>query len=297
MNTQTASPTDVGWAQPPATSRTRSFVARHPIVVLMLIFNIFGQAFVLGPTVILGDRAPNLEVLQSIGLVLFLLLPALLLTRLSQGSDGLRALLRAMTRFRVHPAWLVLPLVAVPVGELLVNLSLPRSTTWSPGTIAAAYVTGFLPALLIQFVTTNWWEETVWAGVVQAPLQERYGPLLGLLLATPWFALEHVFFTVGGTLADGLRFMAMLTVAVFFVRACFGWIYQRTGSLALTGLVHASSNAAVAGLAGRLYHGSADGIVILAVLGLVALVATRGRLGWPARHAPNLTATQGERHA
>ena len=260
--------------------RVRRLAQRHPLVVLMLVFNVLGQAFVLVPTLTLGERAPNLELLQSIGLLAFLLLPGLVLVRLSDGPDALRALLRGVVRFRVHPLWYLLPLVAVPAAVLLVNVSLPHVAPLDARTVGAAYVQGFLPALVIQFVTTNWWEETVWTGVVQAPLQQRFGPVRGVLLTTPWFALEHVFLTLGGTLADGLALMGLLTVSLFFVRAGFGWVHRRTGSLALVGLVHAASNAAVLGMATRLYAGPADSVVALAVFGILALLLSRGRLGW-----------------
>ena len=259
----------------------RGFAVRHPLVVLILIFNVFGQAAVLVPTIVMGARAPDLGVLQSGALIVFLLLPALVLVRLSRGPDAVRRLLRDVVAYRVNPLWYLLPLVVVPAGVLLANLFLPRSAPLTLSAVVTAYVAGFLPGLVVQFVSTNWWEETVWTGVVQSPLQQRFGPLRGLLLTTPLFALEHVFLTLGKSLVEALTVMALLTVSIFFVRAGFGWIYRRTGSLALVGLIHASSNAAVLGLAGRLFDGPADGVLALAVFGLVALVLTRGRLGWP----------------
>lgn len=159
-------------------------------------------------------------------------------------------------------------------------MSLPHVTPLDARTVGAAYVLGFLPALLIQFVTTNWWEETVWTGVVQTPLQQRFGPVRGVLLTTPLFALEHVFLTLGRSLGDGLVLMGLLTVLVFFVRAGFGWVHRQTGSLALVGLVHAASNAAVLGMATRLYAGPADSVVALAAFGIPALLLSRGRPGW-----------------
>ncbi|HEX9999241.1 MAG TPA: hypothetical protein VGB74_02210, partial [Actinoplanes sp.] len=57
------------------------------------------------------------------------------------------------------------------------------------------------------------------------------------------------------------------------------WLYNRTGSVALVGLTHAAANAIGATLIPRLYHQSGDGILPLAILGLLALAITRGRLG------------------
>lgn len=267
---------------PSTLTRTRRFAGRHPLLTLMLLFNTFGQALVIVPTLVWRDRAPALEVLQCLSLVLFLFLPALVLVRLSRGSEELRVLLRRMVSFRVPVRWYAVPLLVVPTGVFLVNSSLPHDQPIDVQRVAVAYLTGFLPALLVQFVTTNWWEETVWTGVVQEPLQARLGPVLGVLATTPLFALEHAFLTLGSTVGEALVLMAVLTVALVFVRCAFGWVFRRTGSLALVGLVHGASNAAALGLVSRLFPGSTpDGILVLVVLGLLALVATRGRLGWP----------------
>jgi membrane protease YdiL (CAAX protease family) len=76
-------------------------------------------------------------------------------------------------------------------------------------------------------------------------------------------------------------------------RALLAWVDNRTGSLFLVGLVHAAGNAAAggtdfgAGLLPRLYPDSSTGplhIVAFAVLGLVVIAATRGRLGTPRIH-------------
>lgn len=71
-------------------------------------------------------------------------------------------------------------------------------------------------------------------------------------------------------------------------RALPAWVANRTDSFFLVAMVHAATNAAPAGsilgtgLLDRLYPGArAGGLVIplMAVVGLVVIVATRGRLG------------------
>src|SRR3954453_7765873 len=46
--------------------------------------------------------------------LLFLLLPALVITRVARGASALRDLLGSMVRFRVGVGWYLLPLLAVP---------------------------------------------------------------------------------------------------------------------------------------------------------------------------------------
>jgi hypothetical protein len=42
--------------------------------------------------------------------------------------------------------------------------------------VLEAYVTAYLPALLFQFATTNWWEETVWMGFSKHPSNSGSAP-------------------------------------------------------------------------------------------------------------------------
>jgi hypothetical protein len=62
-------------------------------------------------------------------------------------------------------------------------------------------------------------------------------------------------------------------------RALLAWIYNRTGSIALVGLVHASTNAAGLALVPQLLGHPGGGGSALLVLGVIVIVATRSRLG------------------
>ena len=252
------------------------FVRRHPHTAFLLLFSTLGQAVAFVPVV--ARRVYGVEWDPDLFLIvptmLFLLMPTLLITQAAWGRDGLRALVRDVLRFRVPPTWYLLPLLVVPVGAAATTLSLPD------GAVAATYVTAWLPALAMQFLTTNWWEEMVWAGFFQAPLQERFGPMRAVLIATPFFALQHAALAFADrTVADGLVYLLILTVAVVPVRAFLAWVYNRTGSLAVVGLTHAALNAGVA--LAPLFAGPVDGVLPLVVLGLVVMAATRGRLGLP----------------
>jgi len=266
-----------------------SFVRRHPLLTLMLVFNTFGQALVFVPTVVrrIDGRELNLEVFQSVSLVLFLLLPALAITRFVHGPEALRDIGRSATRFTVPFGWYLVPLLLVPAGGVLFALSFREGR--SAVDLLPAYATGFLPSVAIQFLSTNWWEELVWMGVVQVPLQRRYGALKAVLLTTPLFALQHAVLYVDLPFTQALIQLGVLTLVIVLVRSFFAWQYNRTHSLALTGLIHASANAAAVGFAGVLAQ-PVQGPLILAILGLVLLLATRGRLGLPDRAVPDVSA-------
>jgi membrane protease YdiL (CAAX protease family) len=107
-----------------------------------------------------------------------------------------------------------------------------------------------------------------------------------VLLTTPFFALEQLSLVFGGTLSEGMIQFALILLVTLPTRALLTWVYNRTGSLALAGLVHAASNAAGLSLVPQLFHQAGGGGSALLLLGVIVIVATRGRLGWiPAKRS------------
>ena len=266
---------DASWRQ-----RVARFVRRHPMITFLAIFNTFGQAVAFAPLIVRSATGTELnrDLILIIPTLLFLLLPALVITRISRGPDGLRALLRSMVHFRIRWQWYLLPLVVMPAITLAATLSLPPEGL-NAQALMIAYLTAYLPALLFQFLTTNWWEETAWMGFVQAPLQQRLGFWKAVLITTPFFAIEHVSGMFDDTFAQGLIKLLILTVLVIPIRALLGWLYNRTGSIAFVGLVHAASNASALALVPALYHHTGDAGLPFLFLAIAAVAITRGRLG------------------
>jgi membrane protease YdiL (CAAX protease family) len=260
----------------------RGFVRRHPYVTFLLVFNTLGQAVAFVPVVAEKRYGTELdtELVLIVATLLFLLAPALVITRIARGGGALHDLIRAMLRFRTGAAWYLLPLVAVPVLTAVAALPAPPDLTARAALLA--YLTVYLPALLLQFGTTNWWEETVWMGFFQGPLQHRFGPLRAALITAPFFGLQHISLAFGGTFAQGVIQFGLILLITVPVRALLGWAYNRTGSLALVGLIHAASNAAGLSLVPHLWHQPGGGGLALLVLGLLVMAATQGRLGWTA---------------
>lgn len=266
-------------AEPSVRGRIAGVVRRRPLLTYLLVFNVLGQPFAFAP--LIADRVYGVslaaDLVLAVPAILFMGGAALLITRIAKGPAALRALIRSALRFDVPLRWYLLPFVVFPVITPLLEFRSPATLDWR--TLAAAYLTGFLPALAFNFLTTNLWEETGWQGLFQNTLQDRYGPWRAVLLTTPWFLLEHSFFAFRGTATEGAIWFTAFLIIVPPVRALMGWIYNRTGSIALVGLTHASTNAVSAGLMPVLFHGegSAGGAYLLP--GLLVLMLTRGRLG------------------
>ena len=94
---------------------------------------------------------------------------------------------------------------------------------------------------------------------------------------------------VDAGLVDGLVLLVVLTAVVVPFRMLTGWTVNRTASVFVVGLLHAAGDAAGGGsgfgpgLLASLYADSATSHSIhvfgIALIGLVVLAATRGRLG------------------
>ena len=268
-------------------------VRRRPIAAFLIWFFTVGQAFAFAPTLLDTALPPQWFI---IGSTLFgLLLPAVILTRIVDGPEGLarlgRRILLVRAPLRVYLVSLaVMPLLAL--GSAAVLLGPPEV---SGSAAAAALATSLLVGFAINFFLNNLWEEVAWMGFVQARLQDRHGAMRAALITAPLFALQHVAFLIGNDPATLAVILAAFTLVVVPYRAFNGWLYNRTGgSLFLVGVVHALSNAVgpgsglTEGYLRVLYPGDAElvgvlHIAALALLGVVVMAATRLRLGQASR--------------
>jgi len=266
---------------------TWALVRRHPVAVFLLWFFTVGQAIALVPVATnhwLGTDLASEPFLLGATYV-GLLLPVLVITALTEGAAGVRALLRRVAPRGVSPIWYAGVTIGVPLVMVAVWLAVSGQPQQPDG---SSLVLSHLLNLLVVLVTFNLWEEIAWTGFVQARLQSRHGAMVAATLTAPAFALGHISQVLEGSASTVLALVALLVVVCVPLRALMGWLYNRTGSVLLVGLGHAAANATAAGslvgpgLLDRLYPGDgAGGLVfpILGVMGLVAIAMTRGRLG------------------
>jgi membrane protease YdiL (CAAX protease family) len=270
-------------------------VRHHPIGAFLAWFFTVGWAPAFTPVV--ARHALRLDLPTPPFLVastfLGLLLPVVVITWLADGPEGVRALGRRVLPPRTPVGWYALALLATPALSLafaVVSLGPPAAT--GPA-LLAALASGLLLQTAVTLLTFNVWEETAWMGFVQARLQARHGALLAAVVTAPVFFLGHLAGLLESGSAQQVVDPLVVTVVVLF-RALLAWLYNRTGGLLLVGLAHAAVNAvdagswAGAGFLPRLYEGQdigSFGVLAGALIGLVVIAATRGRLGLPARPA------------
>ena len=262
-------------------------IRRHPVASFLVWSFPVGQAIAFQPVLARAwydvdlPTAPFVVGANLVGL----LLPAFVITRVVNGRAGVRALWKRAVRVRVPLRWYGLALVVVPMATTATAVALlgaPEGTGW---VLASALAAGLLVQLLVVFLTTNWAEEVAWTGFVQTRLQDRHGPVRAAVATGPLFALQHVSLAVGNPIA-----LVLLAVLAIPFRMLTGYMWNRTGNLLVLGLLHAAGNAAApgggfgGGFLRKLYPddamtAGAMHLLAFAVVGIVVLVATRGRLG------------------
>ena len=268
-------------------------VARHPVVSFMVIG--LGAGFLTAaiPPIAEAKILPfDLPMYGFLGGVLGVGLAAFLVTAALAGRDGVVDLAHRSVHWRVPVRWYLVALFTVPVGATLISLAIygPRALAspaggW-PRALAEVAVVFLLQLVLFQLP-----EEIGFTGFLQHHWQDRYHPMkLTLYVALLW-ALWHMpdHFAEEGwgvqQLIAAPVYFAIEFVSLFFARALFVWLYNRTGSsVLLVAIFHASFDAAISQLSFDVVPASntARLLIFSAVIVLAAttvIIATKGRLG------------------
>jgi membrane protease YdiL (CAAX protease family) len=264
-------------------------VRRRPVTAFLVWFFTVGQllAFlpVLGATN--GVELPT-EPFTMASTLVGLLLPALVIARVVDGPAAMRGLLRRATVIRLPSRWYAFVLAVVPLASLGIAAAVagPPEDTTLPA-LGLAYLLGLCLQAVVHLVTNNLWEEVAWTGFVQARLQSHSSAMTAAAMTGVVFALQHTALVVGGSPAGTVAVLLVLIVLALPYRALMGWLYNRTHSLLLVGAAHAAGDAVATGTVlgdgflSRLYGHNLGPLHLFAfaVLGVIVVLATKGRLG------------------
>jgi membrane protease YdiL (CAAX protease family) len=231
-----------------------SFITRHPVLTYFaLTFAISwgGFVFVVGPGGFPGTGSQFDTLLPFVASAMLAgpAVAGILLTVLVSGAAGLRELLARLLRWRVGARWYVAALLPAPVlaAAVLFALSLtsPIFTAESKAAVLLAGITAGVTTVL---------EEVGWTGFALPRLRRRHGVVAtGLIVGVVWGAwhlLQSLW--VGGTYAGSLP--VPVFVALYFLagmaqltayRVLMVWVYDRTESLLVAMLMHASLSASM----------------------------------------------------
>jgi CAAX protease family protein len=152
-----------------------------------------------------------------------------------------------LLKWRVAPRWYAVAFLSAPLLSVIVLFALSlTSPIFSADDKAAVLLSGIMAGL------TTVLEEIGWTGFAIPRLRQRYsilatGLIVGILWGI-WHLLQQIY--ISGTYTGGVPFALYFSLAVFNTvagltayRVLLVWIYDRTESLLVTTLMHASLTA------------------------------------------------------
>jgi membrane protease YdiL (CAAX protease family) len=174
----------------------------------------------------------------------------LALTGLTAGRAGYRELRARLLRWRVGAHWYALALLLAPLSTLAVAVLLARalcSPALLPEIFTAQDPVGLLLPGIVAGLAVGLGEELGWTGFAVPRLRQRHGVLAtGLLVGVVWGAWHFPAFRESGSFAGALPLTLLLAKLCSWLpayRVLMVWAYDRTGSLLLAVLMHASLTA------------------------------------------------------
>jgi membrane protease YdiL (CAAX protease family) len=273
-----------------------AFLRRRPVLVYYVLVFVISWGGILSVVGLSGLPATPAQVEQQMPLVLVALLAGpsvagLVMTGLVYGRPGYRALLARLLKWRVGARWYAVALLTAPLAVLAVLLPL---SLVSPVFLPAILTTDAKAPLLLMGISVGLvgglCEELGWTGFAIPTLRRRYAVLAtGLITGVLWGAWHFlVNFWLSGDTAGALSLAILLPSIVAeygelpAFRVLMVWVYDRTESLLVAILMHASLifstlfvlNAATTGSPAVLWH-----LGLAAVLWLVVAAVTMANHG------------------
>jgi CAAX protease family protein len=276
----------------------RGVIGRRPMMAFFVLANLLSWAawtpYILSENGlgILHFRFPELLGTSQFagvlpGAYLGPILSAFLVTAIADGRPGVRQWVQRLWKWRVSWRLYLVVLLAVPAALVAAGLAWTDGQAQLP---SVAVLVAYLPALVVQMLTTGLAEEPGWRDFALPRLQRRFGPLAGTLVLGPVWGVWHLpLFLTDWAGPHGADWM---TIGIFVVSATMlsiviTWVFNKTGqSLPLVMLLHVGVNnffsVAAADVFPTLDPNDVSQVLLLActTAALVLVVATRGRLGY-----------------
>jgi membrane protease YdiL (CAAX protease family) len=276
-------------------------IARHPVftyVALAFAISWGGVALAVGP----GGFPGTVEEFEArlLAVVLAMLagpsVAGVTAIALADRRSGLRDLWARVLTVRVGLRWYLAAILIAPlsVSATLFALSV-ASPEFRPGILSAAAVASHVAIGLVTGLAAGLFEELCWTGIAVPKVRRRHGILAtGCLVGLVWGAWHLLVTWWGSTSSAGGVSMAIYlpVMTLSFLppyRVLMVWVYDRTRSVGVAMLMHASLTASVrvfdpieiSGVPILIYN-----LALAAVLWLVvtATVGRSGSAGGP--HAP-----------
>jgi uncharacterized protein len=229
--------------------RIKTFIQKRAVltyVALTFAISWTGAVVLLGP----GAFPLQWERFERFGAAFYVVtlagpcLASLLLTSFLEGRSGLRAMFARLGRWRVGAGWYgfaLLPAVLLAAAQMALSLVYPGfvPAIFGSDDKAATVVLSITAALLF-----GCFEEIGWTGFAVPRLRAHHTVITtSLVLGVVWGAWHFLLFWETDTFSGALP-LAILLIRLFSwlpaFRLLMVWVHDRTGSLPLVMLMHAS---------------------------------------------------------
>jgi membrane protease YdiL (CAAX protease family) len=178
----------------------------------------------------------------------------ILLTGLVYGRAGLREFRSRLLRWRVGSRWYAIALLTAPlVAMTTLVVLLPTSPIFLPGIFSSNDKTSLVLAGITAGLVAGFFEELGWTGFAVPRLRLRYSVFItGLIVGLLW-GVWHLllFFWTAGGFSETFSLDIFVPSVLFCIgvapafRVLMVWVYDHTGSLLVTMLMHVSSTGGV----------------------------------------------------
>jgi len=179
-------------------------------------------------------------------------LGAVIVTRATQGKEGVKALFRKLLIARVGLGWYLFAIFGLGLASVIAIILYNRFSGLPAVPILSTELPPFksplelVPQIAILFLIVGIvnGEELAWRGFALPRLQAKYNALTSSLILGVIWTLFHLplFFTVTGTSQADRSFLTFL-ISTVALSVLFTWMYNNTrGSVLMAYLLHASVN-------------------------------------------------------
>ena len=269
----------------PQAGGLRAIIARHPLISMYIL--IFLLAW---PEMIYEAAFSRGLVAAKLNMALALLIgwapgvAAVIIAAIIGGKAAVGALLRRFLVVRVNIVYYLLALfllAAVILGGIGLHMLFGGAMPPIPaaGAPVVTAILSFLVLLVVGILLNT--EEIAWRGFALPRLEARHGALIAcLLLAIPEALLHAPYFfdkSVDFYSTVGIPAFTAFSVAAVFI---YAFIYNRTGSLLIVTIMHASQNAWANLLSDNSARPFYFTVALMWAIALALIFLTRGKLGY-----------------